>query len=186
MKLFAERGVADVTVRQIAAAAGVSPSLVIHHYRSKEGLKQAADERATALVRAFIKQLTDPASHDATSLTELFADGLDQEPDLPAYLRRLLVDGGPTAEALFRTMFDATVTGMAALTAAGLARPTADERLRAAFLLANDLALVMLRDQLQTVLGIDPLSRPGITRWAGQVLDVYSAGVYQSSSSEHQ
>lgn len=50
MRLFAERGIADVSVRDIGEAAEVSSSLVIHHYKSKEGLKAAVDERATAWV----------------------------------------------------------------------------------------------------------------------------------------
>jgi AcrR family transcriptional regulator len=36
--LFAERGYATVSVREIAKAAGVDPSLVIRHFRSKEQL----------------------------------------------------------------------------------------------------------------------------------------------------
>ena len=36
--LFEDHGFAGVSVRQIAAAAGVDPSLVIRHYGSKEGL----------------------------------------------------------------------------------------------------------------------------------------------------
>lgn len=61
MRLFAERGAAEVTIRDIAAGAGVSPSLVIHHYGSKEGLRAAVDERATALVEMFVKELTEHA-----------------------------------------------------------------------------------------------------------------------------
>lgn len=37
-RLFAERGFAAVSVRAIAAEAGVDPALVIRHYGSKEGL----------------------------------------------------------------------------------------------------------------------------------------------------
>jgi AcrR family transcriptional regulator len=36
--LFAERGYASVSVREIAKSAGVDPSLVIRHFRSKEQL----------------------------------------------------------------------------------------------------------------------------------------------------
>ena len=57
MGLFAERGVAAVSVRDVAEAAGVSPSLVIHHYKSKEGLKAAVDERATAAVIDAVAEL---------------------------------------------------------------------------------------------------------------------------------
>jgi len=43
-----------------------------------------------------------------------------------AYLRRLLVDGGPTATALFGSLYATTVASLADLEAAGVLRPTAD------------------------------------------------------------
>jgi hypothetical protein len=67
--------------------------------------------------------------------------------------------------------------GFATLEAAGLVRPSSDAKARAAFLLVNDLAVVLLRDQVHEVLGVDPLARSGMERWTAQVLDVYSRGV---------
>jgi len=67
--------------------------------------------------------------------------------------------------------------GFATLEAAGLVRPSSDAEVRAAFLLVNDLAVVLLRDQVHEVLGMDPLARSGMERWTAQVLDVYSRGV---------
>ena len=179
-RLFAERGAAAVTIREIAAAAGVSPSLVMHHYGSKDGLKEAVDRRATALVEALFSEIPDSAhgSVAAPSLAAALADRLEREPVVPAYLRRLLVDGGPSADSLFRAMFAATVSGLEALEAAGLVRPAIEDRVRAAFLLVNDLALVLLRDQIRTVLGVDPLSQAGMPRWTAEVLDVYEHGVF--------
>jgi len=110
----AERGAAEVTIRDIASAAGVSPSLVIHYYGSKNGLKEAVEVRATALVEAFVSELVDPSrgGAPATSLAGVFADRLEQEPILASYVQRLLVDGGPGAESLFRSLFDATLGGL--------------------------------------------------------------------------
>ena len=180
MRLFAERGAAVVTIREIAAAAGVSPSLVMHHYGSKDGLKEAVDRRATALVEAFFSEVANSAHAGVTapSLAAALADRLEQEPVLPPYLRRLLVDGGPLADSLFRAMFAATVSGLEALEAAGLVRPAIEDRVRAAFLLVNDLALVILRAQIRGVLGVDPLSQAGMPRWTAEVLDVYDHGVF--------
>jgi hypothetical protein len=143
-------------------------------------LKEAVDVRATALVDALVSEFMDPSrgSGTAVSLAGVFAERLEREPVLPLYLRRLLVDGGPAADALFRSLFDATLAGFAALEAAHLVRPAVENRVRAAFLLANDLAVVLLRDQLRAVLGADPLARPGMERWTAQVLDVYAHGVF--------
>ncbi len=180
MQLFAERGAAQVTIREIASAAGVSPSLVIHHFGSKDGLKDAVDVRAIALVERFVAELLDPSQggSTATSLAAVFAERFEQEPLLPAYMRRLLVDGGPAAESLFRSLFHATVSGLASLEELHLVRPAVEARVRAAFLLVNDLAVVLLREQLRAVLGIDPLTRSGMTQWTSQVLDVYTHGVF--------
>jgi AcrR family transcriptional regulator len=58
LRLFAERGPDAVTVRQIAAAAGVSPGLVIHHFGSKDGLRKAVDEHVLAMFGAMLGELT--------------------------------------------------------------------------------------------------------------------------------
>ena len=43
IRLFAERGAAGTTVRDIADAAGVSPGLLRHHFGSKEALREICD-----------------------------------------------------------------------------------------------------------------------------------------------
>ena len=44
MELFGAEGVAATSLRSVAAAAGVSPGLVVHHFGSKQGLVRAVDE----------------------------------------------------------------------------------------------------------------------------------------------
>jgi AcrR family transcriptional regulator len=57
MKLFAERGYAGVTVRQVASAAGVSAALVIHHCGSKENLRAVLEERVAVFVETMLADL---------------------------------------------------------------------------------------------------------------------------------
>jgi len=94
------------------------------------------------------------------------------------YVRRLLLDGGEAADALFTKLFDATVAGMRSLAEAGVVRPAQDERIRTAFLLANDLSLVLLRRQIARVTGTDPLTRDGLASWTAAVMDVYTSGIF--------
>lgn len=180
MRLFAERGVAAVSVRDIAEAADVSSSLVIHHYKSKGGLKAAVDERATTALVEVFAELLDGGPPDATagSLAARFAANLQAEPVLPAYIRRLLVDGGTVGEALFQRLFDATVRTMESLKQAGVVRPAEDEPARAALLMVSDLAVIILRDQIAGVLGVDPLSTDGVTRWTKTAMEVYASGLF--------
>lgn len=182
MRLFADRGAAAVTVREIAAAAGVSAGLVMHHYGSKDGLKDAVDRRAVAFFEEMLGELAQIGEEGSTSLAELFATRLENEPVMVDYVRRLLLDGGEAADALFGKLFDATVAGMRALVDAGVARPAPDERIRTAFLLANDLSLVLLRRQIARATGIDPLTREGLVPWTAAVMDVYTGGIFAAQA----
>jgi hypothetical protein len=103
---------------------------------------------------------------------------LKDEPVLVNYVRRLLLDGGDAADALFSRLSEATEAGMRALVDAGIVRPAADERTRTAFLLANDLSLLMMRRQITRATGTDPLARDGLTAWTAVVMDVYTGGIF--------
>src|SRR5689334_24453919 len=95
LRLFAERGHDAVTVRQIAAAAGVSPALVVHHFGSKEGLREAVDQHVLGLFEALIGEMTADSAPDlydpaATgSLAEAIVRHLPPGSPVPGYLRRL-------------------------------------------------------------------------------------------------
>lgn len=178
MVLFAERGYAAVTIRQVAAAAGVSPALVIHHYGSKEQLRAVIDERVAAFVEALLADLERAPADGGSSVAQLFADGLEREPAMAGYTRRMLSDGGPAGVALLGRLYQATRTGMRQLEQAGVVRAARDEVVRDAFLLCNDLAVVLLRPHITQVTGIDPLSRDGLARWSAEVFDVYANGFF--------
>ena len=54
LRRFAERGVAATSIRDVAKAAGVSPGLVQHHFRSKARLRRAvADHVMRRAIEAF-------------------------------------------------------------------------------------------------------------------------------------
>jgi AcrR family transcriptional regulator len=182
LRLFAERGPDAVTVRQVAAAAGVSPGLVIHHFGSKDGLREAVDQYVLAVFEAMLGELTGErgdvfGAGAAGSLAEAAARHLPAGSPVPAYLRRLLTGGGPAAEQVFAGLYAASRQTLAALSAAGMASPGRDPAVRAAVLLANDLAVLLLQDRLAQVLGFDPLSPGGMARWGSELLAIYAAGL---------
>lgn len=183
LRLFAAYGPDGVTVRQIAASAEVSPSLVVHHFGSKEGLCEAVDQYVVALFDSMLAEMTDPEAPDlydpaaTASLSEMMTRCLPPDSPVPAYLRRLLLTGGEASRHLFRRLFEVSQETLRALSTAGMASPGEDPAVRAAFLLVNDLAVLLLRDHLADVLGIDPLSADGMRRWAGEVLSLYASGL---------
>lgn len=183
LRLFADRGHDAVTVRQIATAAGVSPALVVHHFGSKEGLRVAVDGYAAQTFDSLFAQaeqdLTEVLTEDNwVSVAEMFARAFPPGSPLPAYLRRLLLVNDPAGAALFGRWYALTRRLLDSMTEAGVARPTEDPAVRAAFLLVNDLTLVMLRNQVAAAIGVDPLTPEGITRWTKEISAVYTEGAF--------
>ncbi len=180
LRLFAERGPDAVTVRQIAAAAGVSPGLVIHRFGSKDGLREAVDGHVLAMFGAMLTELTTSDLYEpgATgSLAEAVMKHLPPGSPVPAYLRRLLLAGGDSGRELFRRLYQGSQSALEAMSQAGLAARGADPAVRAAILLSNDLAVLLLREHLTDVLGDDPLSAGGMARWGRELLTIYAAGL---------
>lgn len=190
LALFATHGPDAVTIREIAAAAGVSPGLVVHHYGSKQSLRDAVNEHVTHLFDEMFASITaDPAPlvgggpRAAASFAELMTAYLPADSPVPAYLRRLLLSGDTAGRELFRRWFSLSAEMTEQLVAAGVLRPAVDIGVRTAFLIINDLAVLLLRDHLTDALGIDPLSPNGARRWASDVIAAYTDGVFLQEGS---
>jgi AcrR family transcriptional regulator len=191
LRLFGDRGPDAVTVREIATQAGVSPALVLHHFGSKDGLRAEVDAFAARAFDAIVEAVpTDELAELLTggaatgSLAEAFARGFPPGSPLPAYLRRLLLSNDPAGAALFGRWFAATRDLLAALVEMGVARPSEDPDVRAAFFLVNDLALILLRNPIAVAIGADPLTPQGIERWAREATVVYAEGAFSAPRKE--
>lgn len=180
LRLFGAHGPDAVSVRKVAAAAGVSPGLVIHHFGTKDGLRAAVDAHVLAQLTGMLGELT--GESPAGSLTELFARHLPPGSPVPDYLRRILLEGGETGLRLFSQMYQASRVAMDAMVAAGRAGPGADPAVRAAIVLCNDLVVLLLREQIALVLGEDPLSPAGLARWGNELRTIYAAGLLGGES----
>jgi AcrR family transcriptional regulator len=186
LRLFAEKGPDAVTVRDVAAAAEVSPGLVMHHFGSKAGLREAVDEHVARTFDRMLDSLSGAEMRDAlvggdvTSLAEAFLAGFPPGSPLPHYLRRLWLTNDPTGDRVFQRWLTESEGVLAALEEAGIARPSQDRRVRAAFLMVNDLATVLLARQIRDALGIDLQTPTGMAAWTSEVVDVYSQGAFRA------
>ncbi len=191
LRLFADRGPDSVTVREIAAQAGVSPALVLHHFGSKDGLRAEVDAFAAKAFDGIFEavppdELAELLTGGAPkgTLAEAFARGFPAGSALPAYLGRLLLTNDPAGAALFAHWYAATRRLLEAMAEMGVARPSEDPDVRAAFFLANDLALILLRNPIGIAIGADPLTPEGIDRWAREAGIVYAEGAFNAPKKE--
>lgn len=149
---IADLGVDGASVRAIATAAEVSPALVIHHFGSKDRLRQACDHHVASLVRdAKEKAAAEGASLDPLAQLQAYDEGLP----LLRYLARTLVDGSPHVAALVDEMVADAVAYTEQGVDSGLMRPADDPRGRAAVLTIWSLGAVVLHEHVHRVLGAD-------------------------------
>jgi TetR/AcrR family transcriptional regulator, regulator of cefoperazone and chloramphenicol sensitivity len=120
-----------VPVRALAAEAGVSPALVIHHFGSKEGLRAACDEHVLRMIReAETEAFTSATPVDLLGQLAL----LDEFAPLVGYLVQALLAGGDLAATLLARMTADAEQYLADAVAAGRMRPSRNPAARAAFL----------------------------------------------------
>ncbi len=171
--LVGREGAPATTVRRVAAAAEVSPALVMHHFGSKAGLLAACDDEVMATIRRAIEGL------GSDDLEVSFAELLAAESASPAvgYVGRAMHEGGEAGRRWFDWMIELTRQGMADLADAGLARPADDPEMQAVLLLAMDIGVVLMRHHVERYLGAAITDDHITARWATAELDLLTHGV---------
>lgn len=127
---FGQHGFA-VGLRTIAQAAGVSAALVIHHFGSKEGLRQACDAYVAEYVLAAKSESMQNASPTAwlAQLAEI-----ESFAPMTAYLMRALREGGDLAKTLLHNMTQNAEIYLDEGVRAGTLKPSHDPKARARYL----------------------------------------------------
>ncbi|WNB86522.1 TetR family transcriptional regulator [Cellulomonas sp. ATA003] len=146
-------------LRTIAADAGVSAGLVIHHFGTKDGLRAECDAQVLADIRH--------AKHESLAqggggrFLEYLATAEQFAPTF-GYVLRSLQHGGPLAKAFVDHMVDDAVEYVGAGVAAGVIVPSRDERARARYLVLSSLGATLLQAALDPP--ADPADLAGVLR----------------------
>lgn len=162
---IAEHGVTAATVRSIAATAGVSPALVLHHFGSKSGLRAACDQRVVAFVSE--------KSRGDGALDEAFAR-------YGAYAARVLADDADGAAELFDVLVTVARDVIADGVTTGRLRASADADALAVAIVTLGLAPFTFRGALARWAGGD--DEAALTRLGVPLAELYTRGLYTEGS----
>lgn len=124
LDLFAEHGVDATSLRTVASAAGVTVGLIVHHYGTKEALRETVE---LAIVERFAEAIASvpidgrPAAEVVAARDRAVAEMLAASPAVVDYLRRAILDGGGERRDLVSRLSELTAQQVHDLRAAGLA-----------------------------------------------------------------
>ncbi|WP_198418612.1 TetR family transcriptional regulator [Cryobacterium frigoriphilum] len=177
---FATDGFDKANLRAIAATAGVSAALVLHHFGSKDGLRGACDDYVLGdLMRT---------AHDETSpeglqdvMRRYLSNAADYQSHLD-YIGRAIKEDSPTARRFVDTIVDESEAIVIAGIADGSMRPCSDPRALAVFIAMSSLAMMTLGPVVARSLGFDAMGPAVLQRMALPSLELYTHGLYTDDS----
>ncbi len=186
IECIANAGVHDTTVRMIAAAADVSPGLVIHHFGSMEELRAACDAHVTAAIRAMKSEVM--AAGPGLDVLGALRDS--EVGWMIKYLSQVLAEDTPAVANLVDDLVADAEGYLEEGVAAGLLRPTPDPRGRAVVLAIWSLGALVLHRHLERLLGVDLTSPdlgrdPAIATYGLAVYDMMGRGLYTEAFADH-
>jgi AcrR family transcriptional regulator len=168
---FAEHGYERTTIRGIAAAAGVSPGLVRHHFGSKHALRDAVDAHVLQEIRRLSNEIMEGGERGNLATSAISREAIRP---FQGYLARALMAGSTTIARMFDEMVGPTEEWIARADKDRTDQAFADRRTRAAVLTAMALGVPLLHEHLSRVLGVDTFSAEGDRQIALAMLDIYS------------
>jgi AcrR family transcriptional regulator len=175
---IADDGVAELTARKVAAAAGVSAGLVIHHFGSMEGLRAACDEHISSTIRRY----KEGALSGGPSFDILAALRDAELGPLTGYLARVLVEDTPAVAQLVDDLVADAEGYIQRGVESGMLRASDDPHGRAVVLTLWNLGALVLHRHLVRTLGVDltdpaVTADPGFASYARPVYEIYGEGI---------
>lgn len=181
LRLFAQRGYDATSLRAIARAAGTSPALIIHHFGSKEGLRDAVNADVIATIDAGVQAYMppdEPAERPYEAPEASFREVFGGQPELGAYIRRLFFDGDETAVAVLLQFMVISRRLSAAFEQRGWMREAADQEMRDLQLIILELGPVLFSPLLVAYFEQPPLSPELHHRWVASEFDMLMDGIF--------
>lgn len=174
MEMFGESGVDKTTIRQIASRAGVSPGLVIHHFGSKNGLREAVDDWIMEKIN------TEKGWFRSGGFQiQMDVSGDGERAAVMRYLIQMMRMDGPIAERLFDRMCEFTDHMISDGIEAGRVWEPQDRAATVATLVAYSMGASMFGRHVARQLGGQELAERGaFERYGLAALELFTRGFF--------
>ena len=187
LKSFADKGVSGTTMRDVAAAAGVSTGLVQHHFGTKAGLQQAVEQHVIDVaLETFDGLVGETVDADIwTTMGDTVTAWVAENATSLRYLARALSDGDPSANRIFTALLTIARTHwLEPLARGGGLDRNADPEWAALHVIIFNLGTVLLEPAISAQLP-EPLLTPAqLHRWNVATTELYRRGFASPPSSD--
>lgn len=159
---FAERGIEPVTLRVIAGHAGVGTGEITKRFGSKPGLVAEVDQHARQLCVQALDRVVGSLDEIVVGtvatlvISQRFSEFLREQPTLRRYLARRLSSDSAAGRLFFEQVVGLVDDGLRQLRRAGLIQPDLEHEGARRMVVGMILSPVLLADQWEHLLGVDP------------------------------
>ena len=172
MDLYAEYGEDHTSMRGIAAAAGVTVGLVVHHFGTKDRLRDAVDRLVVDYFAQAIAQapITGTPAEIGAARDAAVAEMLAVNPAVVNYLRRAVLNPNTSGGPLLERLTDLARREVTQLRAAGVASTTRPESSQVIGVMVRQLGHLFLQPMIDAMWR--QLAEPGATDADKPILEV--------------
>jgi TetR/AcrR family transcriptional regulator, regulator of cefoperazone and chloramphenicol sensitivity len=182
LDLFASNGVKATTIRDVARRAGVSPGLVQHHFKTKDGMRKAVDEFVVQDARWTITDLPEPLDERAAEFARRMGAVVRDRPSSILYLARSASDGDEVALATFKALVEFGVPQFQHMQERGQLHEDLDLEWAVLSMLLFNLGSMLFRPAIEHALGESILSEEGRQRLNRAALTLFTRGLTKSQA----
>ncbi len=181
---FASKGVDSTSIRDVAAAAGVSPGLVQHHFGTKAGLRDAVNEYVIAVAGETFEDLirVGEKAEVWAGMGDTVTAWVRDNAIAVRYVARALAEGDPGASRIFDVLVEIARTNwLAPLARSGALDRDVDQGWAAIHVIVFNLASVLLEPAISRQLPEPFFTPEQLQRWNAATTELYRRGLTRSA-----
>jgi AcrR family transcriptional regulator len=153
LDLYSQYGEDRISLRAVAAEAGVTLGLVQHHYKTKAGLREAVDRLVADYFAQAIAEVPPEGTptENAAARDEAVRRMLQDNPVVVSYIRRSMLEPADERLHLLDVIIDLTRREVSAMRGAGLASTARREANQVVTVLVSQIGELLLQPMIDAV-----------------------------------